>query len=99
MKNSIVDINEPTEMRQAGLIMPEEELRNSEERFRALFESAPIPIALHGANGRFTETNHAYQQMLGYSNEELLRLGIKGVTYPADIPQGQELFHEMVEGK
>lgn len=77
----------------------EQELRASEERFRTLFESAPMPIAIHGANGRFTQTNRAYQQMLGYSSEELLRLGIKGVTYPADILEGQQLFWEMVDGK
>ncbi|HEU0008242.1 MAG TPA: PAS domain S-box protein [Verrucomicrobiae bacterium] len=74
-------------------------LRESEERFRTLFDTAPIPIAVHKANGRILQTNRAYQQMLGYSDEELRHLGVKGVTHPEDVSEGQRLFHELREGK
>ena len=74
-------------------------LRESEEKFRTLFESAPIGTALHDANGRYVQTNIAYQQMLGYTGEELLQLGVKRVTYPDDIAEAQQLFAELREGK
>jgi PAS domain S-box-containing protein len=72
-----------------------ESLRESEEQFRSLFESAPFGLALHDAKGHFISTNRAYQEMLGYSGEELKRLGVKGVTHPEDIPEGQRLFSEL----
>jgi PAS domain S-box-containing protein len=74
-------------------------LRESESRFRSLFEHAPIAIALHGADGRYLQTNRAYQRMLGYSEEELKRRGVKGVTHPHDVGEGRALFHELLEGK
>jgi len=74
-------------------------LRESEEKFRTLFESAPIGIALHGPDGHFVHTNSAYQRMLGYSDEELRRIGIRKLTHAEDIPQGQHLFAELRDGK
>ena len=83
-----------TERKQAEVV-----LRESEEKFRTLFESAPVGTALHDANGRFVQTNTAYQQMLGYTGEELLQLGVKRVTYPDDIAEAQQLFAELRDGK
>ena len=87
-------IQDITERQRAEVV-----LRESEEKFRTLFESAPIGTALHDANGRYVQTNSAYQQMLGYTGEELRQLGVKRVTYPDDIAEAQRLFAEMREGK
>lgn len=76
----------------------EESLRASEERFRTLFEAAPIGIALLGADGHYLRVNRAYCELLGYSEIELLRLGTKRVTHPDDVKQGQELYRELVNG-
>jgi PAS domain S-box-containing protein len=73
-------------------------LRSSEEQFLLLFESIPFPMALHQANGHYLQTNGAYRRMLRYSNEELLRLGAKGVTHPDDIAEGRRLFQELRDG-
>ena len=56
-------------------------------------------MAIRGPNGRIVQTNRAYQDMLGYSNEELLRIGIKGITHRDDIAEGKQFYGEMVEGK
>ncbi len=72
-----------------------ESLQESEGRFRSLFESAPFGLALHDAKGHFISTNRAYQEMLGYSGEELMRLGVKGITHPEDIAEGRRLFGEL----
>ncbi|MBI3414073.1 MAG: PAS domain S-box protein [Verrucomicrobia bacterium] len=87
--------NEDITERKRSLVV----LRESEERFRTLFESAPIGIALHGPDGKYLQTNQAYQQMVGYADPELRVLGVKGITHPDDIAQGQEFFCEMVAGK
>jgi PAS domain S-box-containing protein len=73
-----------------------ESLQESEGRFRSLFESAPFGLALHDAQGHFLSTNRAYREMLGYSDEELKRLGVKGITHPEDVAEGRRLFGELV---
>jgi PAS domain S-box-containing protein len=76
-----------------------ESSRRSEERFRLLFEWAPVPIALHRGDGRYLRTNGAYQRMVGYSNEELLSLGVRKITHPEDVAEGQRLVQELVDRK
>jgi PAS domain S-box-containing protein len=83
-----------TESKRAELV-----LRESEEKFRNLFESAPIGIALHDASGRFVHINTAYQRMLGYTSAELRQLGVKRITHPEDIALGQQLFVDLRNGQ
>ncbi len=49
----------------------EEKLRESEERFRAIFDKAAIGISIADIDRRLLETNQAYQELVGYSGEEL----------------------------
>jgi PAS domain S-box-containing protein len=49
-------------------------LRESETRFRAIFEGAGTGIALTALDGRFLDANPALTEMLGYSVEELRQL-------------------------
>jgi PAS domain S-box-containing protein len=50
----------------------EEELRESEEKFRNLFESIRDPVGLFvGREGRLLEYNKAFKKMSGYADEEL----------------------------
>jgi PAS domain S-box-containing protein len=60
-------VNENRDRKQA-----EAELRASEERWRGLFESVPIGVALITSDGRYLAVNQAFQKMLGYSETELL---------------------------
>ena len=76
-----------------------EALRDSEERFRTLFESAPIAIALHDADGRIIETNRSYQHMVGYTAEEVRKLGVRRITHPEDVTDGMKHYAELVSGK
>ncbi len=43
----------------------------SEARFRALIMQAPVPITLASAQGRIEYVNRAFEQVLGYSLEDL----------------------------
>jgi PAS domain S-box-containing protein len=53
--------------------------KESERRFRLIFERAPIGISV-GRGGVMTETNPALQQLLGYSGAELARMHYTQVT-------------------
>ncbi len=63
----------------------EDALRDSESRFRAIFEMAGVGVALSTLGGKLLETNPAFQQMLGYTAEELRNLSVLDLTYPADL--------------
>jgi PAS domain S-box-containing protein len=64
----------------------EEALRASEERWRKLFENSSAGIVLIAADGHYLAANLAFQNMLGYTDEELQRLTALDVTYPEDRP-------------
>jgi PAS domain S-box-containing protein len=77
----------------------EEELRASEERFRALFESAPIGISINDGHGRYLHANQAMLEMLGYSEEDLLGLSCFDVTFADDLVVSHELFPQLIDGR
>jgi two-component system, cell cycle sensor histidine kinase and response regulator CckA len=47
-------------------------LRNSEERWRFLFEHAPDAFFLHDLEGSFVDGNKAAEELIGYRREELI---------------------------
>ena len=77
----------------------QEELEQSERRFRTMFESAGIGMALDDEDGRLLETNAAFQQMFGYTAEELEGKSFLDLTHPDDVDLGWKLFQELVAGQ
>lgn len=63
----------------------EQELRDSEARFRAVFEQAASGIALLAPDGRWLRVNRALCQFLGHSEAELLRLSLDETGHPDDL--------------
>jgi PAS domain S-box-containing protein len=66
-------------------------LRTNEERWRNLFENAPVGIALTGPNKRYAAVNPAFQRMTGYSEAELRGLAPADITYEEDRAQTEEV--------
>ncbi len=65
----------------------EEQLRESEEKYRNLIDSMPDGVYRSTPEGKFVEVNPAMVKMLGYSSkEELMAINIKSELYfdPAD---------------
>jgi PAS domain S-box-containing protein len=58
----------------------EEMMRESEERYRSLFESSRDAILITDMDGRFTDANRELLDMLGYSLDELRSLTYKEIT-------------------
>src|SRR5712664_547127 len=77
----------------------EEELRKSEERWRAVFESSALGIALTDLDGRFVAANPAYVKLLGYSEAELRELSFRTITHEDDRKENLEILTELFEGK
>jgi two-component system cell cycle sensor histidine kinase/response regulator CckA len=77
----------------------EEALRESEARFRAIFEYAPVGIVMADFRGRLLQANQAIYRITGYSATELRGMHFKEVTHPEDLPENLRLHQELVEGK
>src|SRR6202030_505973 len=77
----------------------EEALRKSEERWRSVFENSAIGVALTDMNGRFLSTNHVFQAMVGYTEEELRAVSFADLTHEDYRQANWALVTELVEGK
>ncbi len=60
----------------------EQALRQSEERFRTLFDFASDAIFIHDIGGRFLEVNRTACERLGYSRDELLTMSPTEISPP-----------------
>ena len=72
----------------------QEALRNSEERFRSIFESAAAGMATVAPDGQFLQVNPALCRLLGYSEEELLARKVPEITHPEDRSAAGREFAE-----
>ena len=77
----------------------EESLRESEMKFRGIFEWAGMGISLVDPEGRILETNPAFRRMLGYSEREFPALRSENFSHPDDIRQERNLDRELLEGR
>jgi len=75
------------------------ELKESESRFRAMYENAAIGISLIAPDGRPLAVNPVLVQLSGRSESELLSLGGQNITYEEDLAVGRAEFGEVLAGK
>lgn len=67
-------------------------LRESEERYRELFENANDLVYTHDLKGNFTSLNHAGERITGYTREEALGLNIAQVVVPKFLRTAREMI-------
>jgi len=79
----------------AERLSTEQKLDTSEERFRAIFESTTLGIKVLDPDGNILQTNAAFQEMLGYSNVELLGRHFSDFLFRADLPRALNLIQEL----
>ncbi len=77
----------------------EEALRESEERFRTVFEFAPLGIVICNGEGRLLQSNQAFQNILGYGERELENLTFIELTHPDERADSLKQFQELLVGK
>ncbi|MCK9377164.1 MAG: PAS domain S-box protein [Syntrophobacterales bacterium] len=87
------DLRDITERHRA-----QEALRQSEARFRAIFEHAPVGISMTDLAGRILQTNRVLQALLGYTAEELRGRDSSEIIHPEDQPESARLGLELLAG-
>jgi PAS domain S-box-containing protein len=73
----------------------EKKLKESEERYKALFNRSLEMIYLHDFNGKFLDANKTSLNLLGYSLDEIKQLTINDVLVPDQISFVNELIDEV----
>jgi PAS domain S-box-containing protein len=82
-----------TERKQA-----EKAIRESEEKFRQVYDHSIVGISLADLNGNFINCNPAVEKILGYSPGDYCKLSIKEISHPDEALSNLTLFKEMVSG-
>ena len=65
-------------------------LKESEERYRSIFESAVLGIINIKRDGGFIDVNPSFCKFLGYSKEELMKTNIFDLSHPDDLQKTRQ---------
>jgi len=82
-----------TERKQA-----EEELKDSEERLKILFDYTPDAYYVNDLKGNFVDGNLAAESLTGYKREELIGKNFLKLLSPTDIPKAAKLLGKSLKG-
>ncbi|MBI4774171.1 MAG: PAS domain S-box protein [Deltaproteobacteria bacterium] len=76
------------------------ELKESETRFRTVFEQAAVGVAqIESRTGRFVRINRRYCDILGYSLEEMMQKTFPEITHPDDLDADLENIRLLLKGE
>lgn len=85
-------VNETTER-----VKADADLRESEERLRAIFAQSAAGIALGDLSGTLISVNDHFCQIVGRTRDELVGMRMQDLTFADDLPENQRLFRHLVE--
>lgn len=73
-------------------------LKESEEKFRAIFKNASDGIFISDNNGNYTDVNDTGFKMLGYAREEILQLNFRDLIPKEELDISLKNFSRILEG-
>ena len=85
------NIRDITERRRA-----EEKMRESEERFRVIFDRSTVGKSLTSPDGILLSVNAAFADMMGLTIKELQQVSFASVTHPEDVAGSRECLRTLL---
>jgi PAS domain S-box-containing protein len=83
----------------AALEISETLLRQTEQRFRLVFEDNVAPMLVTDLEDRAISANDAFCRMIGYNMDEVLGRDSKPFTYPEDVGITEESHRRVTHGE
>lgn len=77
----------------------EADLRESEERFRVVFDRSPLGKTLTRPDGSFLAANQSFADIVGRSLEELYQVNFVELTHPDDLSLSFEAYRRLLSGE
>jgi len=77
----------------------EEALRQSEERYRRVVETARDMISIVGADGKVLSRNPAFEAITGWTSAEWEGKSFEPLVHPDDLPRAREKFQRLLRGE
>lgn len=77
----------------------EDALRESEEKFRKIYEEGPYGMALISKDFKFMMVNRTFSDITGYTEEELRHLTFRDITHPDDKDLGLDSVLKLMRGE
>lgn len=79
--------------------LSEEKLKESEERYRDLFENANDMIQSIDSQGRFLYVNRKWTEIMGFSLEEMKKMNFTDILHPDNVPHCMAQFQDVCNGE
>lgn len=80
-------------------IEAEKALKESEERFKAIFEYAAIGICQTNLEGKFVNFNKKFSDITGYCKDDLFGMRFIEITHPDDREENLEIFNKLLNSE
>jgi PAS domain S-box-containing protein len=91
---TVAIINDITKNKETELAVKE-----SEQRFRKIFEDSPYGIAMVNSDYRFIRINSQFRKMMGYSEKEICNLTFKDITHPEHLENDIFNIEKLIKGE
>jgi len=76
-----------------------DELKRSEARLQAMFDSTTVGFAVLNLEARFLQINDSFCEITGYPREELLGFDCKSLAYPEEVAAMEASIADLVSGE
>ena len=76
----------------------EEQIRESEARYRGIFETADDVIYLLRPDGTFGSINPAFERITGWPVDEWIGKSFREIVHPDDVPTANDIFKKTMAG-
>ncbi len=80
-------------------IKTERSLRESEVKFKKIYEEGPFGMVLMGPDFKFMMTNRTFCHIVGYNEEELLKMSFRDITHPDDVDEDFSNVQKLIRGE